>query len=155
MSRSSGVGRAISSCCGSMLPFVHLCTKIQWEILHAFFFSDRSGDDIFMFPVLNHVYLVSPNSYLGFFFFCGSDRAQGDDVSCHSEDFAMVRQKCLSKGLMSFIMTSQARPLLGPFAPRVIHFAPLATALFPYAAWIGITWRSEGEPLRRGQFQQL
>jgi hypothetical protein len=64
------------------------------------------------------------------FFFFGSDRAQGDDVSCQFEDFAMVRQKCLSKGLMSCEMsiTGQSSPgplrtshhILRTFSDRVI-----------------------------------
>jgi hypothetical protein len=56
----------------------------------------------------------------GLIFCVGSDRAQGDDASCHFEDFAMVRQKCLSKGLMSCEMsiTSQSSP--GPI--RTSHY---------------------------------
>ena len=56
--------------------------------------------------------------------FCGSDCAQGDDVSCHFEDIAiMVRQKCLSKGLMSYemIITSQSSPELLRASRHALH----------------------------------
>ena len=75
----------------------------------------------------------TPSLYVVYvFLFCfwgrRSDCPQGDDVSCHFEDFAMVRQKCLSKGLMSYdmIITSQPGPLrtsrhaLHTFSDRII-----------------------------------
>lgn len=41
-----------------------------------------------------------------------SDYTLGDDVGCHVEEFAMARQECHSKGLISCKMnvTSQSSP---------------------------------------------
>jgi hypothetical protein len=82
------------------------------------------------------------------FFFGGADCALGDDFDCRCDDLAYVSQKCLSKGLISLNVSSLARPLLGPSAPHVMYFAPLATALFPYAAWIRGIFEKRGIAIR-------
>ena len=53
--------KATQTCCGSMLPFVHLCTlsRVQWENWRANVFSDRSADVISMFTGFNLSYPVN------------------------------------------------------------------------------------------------
>ena len=89
------------------------------------------------------------------FFFVGQTAHRETTSAAISKTLLWYARNVSPRGWCSKVWAPQARPLLGPSAPHIMYSAPLATTLFPDVAWIRNTWRSEGEPLHRGQYQRL